>query len=163
MRRKVEKKSWRVLSLATAIFFLGLAFFILDKFGTKIPEKSLVSEPGPQIASRAAPVNSSALKGYPAPAKFRTFSYPPAQNNSASSLEFNLTCADKYIAFLIFSKNLDYRADPTKAILNRAVLCPESKKLIYRIESSELVALAKGEYYYFAADQPESGLWYNPR
>lgn len=156
MNEKIKKKSLRIAILGSAFFLLGAAFFAFDFFGKKEPTKFPSTS-----ASKAAPISIEALKGYPDPKIFQRFTFGAA--SIGGILDFNGVCKDKYVAFLIFPKDFDYRIDPARASYNRAIECPSSGKFQYALNFSEFKGLVAGEYYAFAADEPVGGLWYNPR
>lgn len=161
---KVLEKSRRLLVLGSAFFVLGLAFFILD--GTvkpAAPAQIVIPTPTPPQMTAVPIPNISALKSYPPPETFQHFSYDPAHVTKANFLHFEGECKNKLVAFLVFPVSADYRIDPTKAVFNRAVDCPDAGKFVYDIQLSELASLQYGKYYTFSADQPTNGLWYNPK
>lgn len=109
------------------------------------------------------------LKSYPEPGKFKSFEYPePSRHNGGSygasknkDLGFDGECPDLYYTILIFSKGVDYRANPASAKFNQAFKCPPNKRFKFIIDQG--IGLAGGKYYIIFADQGEKDNWHNPR
>lgn len=92
------------------------------------------------------------------PNNFRSFSYQEGDD----SLHISDECNDTYYAVLIFPKDVDYRTRPNAAIYNTANECAPDRVIDVWIGLS-FPKIEPGTYYYFVADQGNTGGWYNPR
>ncbi|MCX7778666.1 MAG: hypothetical protein N2259_00215 [Patescibacteria group bacterium] len=161
----ILKKSYKILGLSLAIFALSL-IFVFWRIKFWLPETRHENKNQLKISplSQGFSVNhitstssSPDLWQFPAPEKFSVFRYPETK-------KINLTgrCQDDYYAILIFNQQDDYRRDPTLAKFNKAFPCQRGQKIKKEIDLTSL-SLSAGQYYYFIADQGETGSWYNPR
>ncbi len=103
------------------------------------------------------------FRTYPDPSTFRTFVFKDGFVSKENTLTFKGRCSDAYVALLIFSSRIDYRQDPSRALVNRAIPCPQNKIFFYEFALSDLKNLAEGTYYVISADQGIKGVWYNPK
>lgn len=109
------------------------------------------------------------LKSYPEPSEFKSFEYPELSRQNGGSygagknsdLEFNGECSDLYYTILIYSKEIDYRANPASARFNQAFVCPTNRRFKFTVDQG--IGLSEGEYYIIFADQGQESTWYNPR
>lgn len=157
MRIRTElEKSYRVLGLAFFLFLLGAAgmWFQGDRAG------SPATRP---LAAHEAGVSSSLFAGYPAPSQFKTIVKTADGFGGENLLTFSGSCRDEYFTVLLFKKNMDYRVDPSRAVVNRALPCPPLRRFLYELLLKDIPSMEPGEYYAFVADQGKTGLWYNPR
>lgn len=157
MNSELEKKSKRLIILGISFFVLGVVFFIAEVVSKNdSQEKNIEVQEKPIIAD-------SVLKNYPNPESFKSFIYNKEEIHPENILAYSGKCESKYVTFLIFPSEFDYRDDPTKAVVNRAIPCPENGQFDYAIQIRELSVLADRQYYTFVADQGDKGVWYNPR
>jgi hypothetical protein len=151
-------KSYRILALGALLFLLGVGTFFYNRDPQPSERRTAtVSEPAIQ------PSVDDVLRGYPAPERFLSFTYSADLVKQDNVLNLKGECAAEYFTVIIFQKGFDYRKDPSRSVFNRAVVCPEDKKINYNIFFHDLVGLLPTDYYVILADQHERGIWYNPR
>lgn len=157
MRIRTElERSYRVLGLAFFLFLLGAAGMWLR--GDHTPDPS-TRPPN----TREAGVSAALFAGYPAPSQFKTVVKTSDGFAGEDLLTFSGFCRDAYLTILLFRKNMDYRVDPARAVVNRAMPCPPLRRFSYELSLKDIPSMETGEYYAFVADQGDAGLWYNPR
>ncbi len=161
----VLRRSYRIVALAAIFFVVGVVFFIFDwrlrATQPTAPNFGGEAAPAPVAGEPRAPL--SPLANYPAPATFERMTYDGKKAADQNYIEIGGKCTDMYFTVVIFPADFDYRNDPTRAVLNRATICPPEKTFTLHLTAADLRSLPKGEYYVIVADQGQSGLWYNPR
>ena len=95
------------------------------------------------------------FKNYPSPSSFKIV------RGDMGKIIVSGECRDKYLTFLIYKIDTDYRYNPQSAVVNKAFPC--SKNLVFN-ETVELGGnFGNSDYYLITADQGTKGTWYNPR
>jgi len=161
------KREYRVLAIAVIFFATGLIFFLMDHPWAMAPAAPVASSgamQGKQIGSvQSAPTFMPGLQGFPAPSQFRTFAYASGTIEGAP-LVVASTCADAYVAVLVFPSGVDYRAVPNRAVYNQAFPCATpSSTVSVTVAPSDIGNAPSGAYYYFTVSQAADGTWYNPK
>lgn len=155
MKARTEReRSYRILALALILFVLSIAGFWWQGSRSVSPSRVVGA---PQVATQ------DLFRTYPDPSTFRTFVFKDGFVSKENTLAFEGRCSDVYVALLIFSSRVDYRQDPSRALVNRAISCPQNKLFSYEFALSDLKNLAEGTYYVISADQGIRGVWYNPK
>ncbi len=162
---RIYKKSRRVLILAFLFFISGLVFFLVkldilsfSRDRGKIGYKVSLSPSGFGSGNvNVAAEQPLVLSNYPAPDKFRRFTYS-AKNKV---IEVSGECRDAYYTILVFPVGIDYRKSPAQARFNTAFPCA-GKKFFKRAIDLSSSNLQGGNYYIIRAHQGEAGSWYEP-
>jgi hypothetical protein len=163
----ILKKSYKILAISAALFLFGGGALLWDKVQPRTEVRQpeyhapLSLEPAPDGKNPAR--QASAIKNYPAPSTFHHFAYSESEIRTENTLHFGGTCSDELFTTLVFRSDIDYRADPSSAVINRAYPCPKSKSVSIDLLFSDLRGFHDGEYYAIVADQGNKGVWYNPR
>ncbi len=153
--KTIRTRSIHILVLAAVFFVSGLVFFITRMIADE-PVSQVASVPGLTTTEPAQPI--PALRGYPLPKTFTTFTY----TKNVGDRVVSGTCADMYFVVLVFAQDVDYRVSPLDAKYNRAVACTGGKAEVSI--PTDTLPLTEGErYYVIMADQGRTGTWYNPR
>ncbi|HUC01594.1 MAG TPA: hypothetical protein VMA75_01685 [Candidatus Paceibacterota bacterium] len=171
--KEFRKREYRVLALAIAFFALGSFFFFADR--SYVPQEKTAAGTAAEVVAPSAdgapisPAEGSAslnpqFSDYPAPSRFRTFAFANGKIDDGVSLTVTSTCADAYVAVLVFPASVDYRADIDREIYDSAFPCVTTGDVASTtIIAGDLGNAPSGTYYYFTADQGASGVWYNPK
>lgn len=153
----MERRVYRILALAIAIFLLSLFFWWKGALNLFSPKRF-------EVVGKPRPIDTSIIARFPAPEKFDHVTYDGVELKEGNFMEFHGTCNDSYITVLLFRSGDDYRQDPARAITNRAFPCEHrGDPFSYRLEFGGVSGLTPGTYYGILADQGTTGLWYNPR
>jgi hypothetical protein len=148
--RKPYKPEWRILALAGILFVSGLAFFVLRA------SESAHREPIVDAEIQENEATLPALKNFPPPSSFETFTY----ESGMQALHVEGTCNDTYFAILIFAEETDYRESPADARYNSAFRCIEGR-FSEEIPLAGLPLKESGRYYVIHASQGERGIWHD--
>lgn len=153
----IESKTKRIIILSISFFLLGIVFFSFDLY------LNSKSKNAPKKLEEKSVATDSPLKNYPDPVNFKYFNYSKNEILPENTLNYSGKCSAKYVTILVFPEQFDYRSDPAKAVVNRAIFCPENGNFEYSIKLNELPLIEENRYYTFVADQNEGQMWYNPR
>lgn len=121
--------------------------------------------PGYSLGSGSMSSNQNVFRDYRDPEDFKQITYPSEKNNlfiGRDAISIIDRCNDAHYTLLIFRADIDYRKAPSAAVYNSASSCEKGEVIRITIQIENL-SLTSGRYYYFIADQGESGVWYNPR
>ncbi|MFA6135854.1 MAG: hypothetical protein WC705_00595 [Candidatus Paceibacterota bacterium] len=157
---QVIKKIYRIAFFAFIILVITSVFYFFD--GKKESNLPLVENSGIKNQSSNNIPSDSPLKNYPSPDSFRKF-FVNNQKEVDLDIIINDKCEGNYYAFIVFSSADDYRADPSRAVINKSEKCFEEKTFSFSLNSKIKNLLLPGNYYFIIADQNETGIWYNPR
>lgn len=116
---------------------------------------------GAPAAAKEDPLAHSPFRSMPAPSTFSSFAYKPGGKVAVSG-----TCADAYRVIMIFSADVDYRADPLSAVYNDAASCSAGHPFVEYLDLSGYAAIdqagAGARYYIVRASEGKRGSWYAP-
>lgn len=122
-------------------------------------EHFVVTSIGEVTGSTKENIATADKKIFNAPENFKSFSYDASLGKKIALAG---TCKDAYYALLIFKSIDDYRKSPASAYYNTAYPCPASGVVALEVDLRS-INLQSGSYYFFLADQGNTGSWYNPR
>ena len=110
-------------------------------------------EPGVKTTITVAP------EKLPEAVQFKSFTY---NQTVGKTITVSGSCKDSYFTIVMFRSTDDYKKNPASAVFNQAFPCPTNHSFSQSIDVKNS-NIPSGHYYFFVADQGNTGLWYNPR
>jgi hypothetical protein len=154
-----------LLCVISILMVLHLVRNRADVSHTEVPqphvEQAMATSTGVGVSPLHNPsidaLKDSPFKDMPEPSHFHEFIYTLQDSIVSTS-----TCADGYRVVMVFPRAVDYRADPSSAMVNIATPCIQGKEYADTIDLTSLHIASGTPLYVIRASEGEHGNWHDP-